>query len=129
MIALDTNILTRLWYGEAEVLRRLATLSESELSIPVVVLEEVLRGRLNAVRKAEAGQGRWTLARCYDLLTRSYADLRSFHILPYTDDCDRLMQTWKEQRVRVASETFVSEAHGLPFRQRLQRRRQCFGSG
>ena len=103
MIALDTNILTRLWYGEPEVLRRLATFSESELSIPVVVLEEVLRGRLNAVRKSEAGQGNWSLARCYDLLTRSYADLRSFQILPYTDNCDRLMQTWKEQRIRVAT--------------------------
>ena len=48
MIALDTNILTRLWYGEAEVLRGLATFPESELAIPVVVLEEVLRGRFNA---------------------------------------------------------------------------------
>jgi tRNA(fMet)-specific endonuclease VapC len=103
MIALDTNILTRLWFGEAEVVRRLAAFHESELAVPVVVLEEILRGRLNAIRQAEGGQSRWPLPRCYDLLSRSYADLRCFRILPYTEDSDALVQTWKQQRIRVAT--------------------------
>ncbi len=104
MVALDTNILTRFWYGEPDIVRRIAALPASELSVPVVVLEEVLRGRLDAIRKAESGQSRLSLARGYELLGRSYADLRCFRLMPYSDECDSLIQDWRRQRLRVGTQ-------------------------
>ena len=34
MVALDTNIITRFWYGEPDIVRRIAALPASDLSIP-----------------------------------------------------------------------------------------------
>jgi tRNA(fMet)-specific endonuclease VapC len=74
-----------------------------EQAIPVVAAEEILRGRLNAIRQAEAGKLRLTVARAYDLLRESLSDFRRLLVLPYTDGAELLFQEWRKQGGRIAT--------------------------
>jgi tRNA(fMet)-specific endonuclease VapC len=102
LIALDTDVFTDAMYGEPTISARLAAVPISEQSIPVVVLEEVCRGRLNMIRQAEAGRGRMSLEKAYDSFRQSIEDARAYVVLPLTAAAVMLVAAWKRQRVRVA---------------------------
>ena len=58
MIAFDTDVLTEVLLGNAIYVARAAAIPLHEQAVPVIVIEEVMRGRLNIIRQAEAGQAR-----------------------------------------------------------------------
>ncbi len=66
-----------------------------------MVAEEVLRGRLDQVRKAEAGKAKVTLPEAYAFLAFSLDSLRGGHSLPFTTDAERLIAGWRSARIRV----------------------------
>ena len=37
-------------------------------AVPVIVIEEILRGPLHSIRQAEAGKGQLSIGRAYELL-------------------------------------------------------------
>jgi hypothetical protein len=43
--------------------------------VPVIVIEEIIRGRLNVIRQAEAGKARISLERAYELFEETLATL------------------------------------------------------
>jgi predicted nucleic acid-binding protein len=55
MIAFDTDVLTEILLGNAAFVARAAAIPMREQAVPVIVLEEIIRGRLNVIRQAEAG--------------------------------------------------------------------------
>ncbi len=55
MKAFDTDILTEILAGNPAYAERIANVPLEEQSAPLVAIEEVLRGRLNVIRQAEAG--------------------------------------------------------------------------
>jgi len=57
MNAFDADVLSDILQGEPSLSQRAAPIPIQEQSVPIVVIEEILRGRLNAIRKAEAGKG------------------------------------------------------------------------
>lgn len=100
MKAFDTDILTELLLGNPTYAERLAGVAPDEQMIPVVVIEEVVRGRLNAIRQAEAKKGRITIDQAYRLFEQTIVDLNSVQILPYSADAEALFNDWRAKRVK-----------------------------
>lgn len=103
MIAFDSDILSELLHRVPEFVERADAISAEEQSLPIVTVEEVLRGRLSAVRRAEAGRGRISLERAYRHLQDVIEDVQEFHILPYTSTAEALFQEWRSQKIRIGT--------------------------
>jgi predicted nucleic acid-binding protein len=58
MKAFDTDILTEILTGNAAYAERLASVPVAEQAAPIIVVEEIIRGRLNTIRQAQAGKAR-----------------------------------------------------------------------
>ena len=115
MIALDTDILTLVLYGDAAVTARLNTVPIVEQGVPIVVLDELLRGRLAAIRQSEAGRGA-KLTDAYELLRRTLDDTRKYELLSFTLPAEQLFANWKRQKLKVGSKDLrisaICVAHG-----------------
>jgi tRNA(fMet)-specific endonuclease VapC len=101
LIALDTDIFTEVLYGDPAMVARLAAVPIREQSLPIIVLEEVIRGRFSVIRQAESGRGRVTLEVAYLLFQQTVTDSKSYTILPYTAAADGLVAAWRKPRIRV----------------------------
>ncbi len=101
LIALDTDVLTDVLYGDPVLVGRLGAIPIYEQSIPIVVVEEVIRGRLNVIRQADAGRGQVSLERAYLLFQQTVTDSKSNKILPYTASSDALVAAWRKQKIRI----------------------------
>lgn len=102
MIAFDTDVLTEVLLGDATYVARAAAIPLHEQAVPVIVLEEILRGRLNIIRQAEAGRASIRLARAYELFEKTFTDFRRLRILSYTAQAESLYQEWR-QGIRLAT--------------------------
>ena len=56
MIAFDTDVVTEILLGNVAFVQRASSIPIAEQCLPVVVVEEIIRGRLNTIRQAEAGR-------------------------------------------------------------------------
>lgn len=104
MIALDTDVLSEILLGKAAYVQRLASIPEADRSIPVVALEEVLRGRLDAIRQAQAGRVNLSLTRAYEVFADAIEDTKTFSILPYTAAADTQFKQWRAAKIRVGTQ-------------------------
>ena len=68
--------------------------------MPIVVVEEIQRGRLNSIRQAEAGKGPTTLERAYALYEQTFVALRSMPLLSYTRIAEAQFQAWRQTKLR-----------------------------
>lgn len=84
MIAYDTDVLVELLKGHPTYAAKARAIPKEEQFVPIVVVEEIQRGRLNSIRQAEAGKGRLSLERAYALYEQTFAVLRSIPLLSYT---------------------------------------------
>ena len=103
MIAFDTDVLTEILLGNSVFVDRAAGIPANEQAIPVVVVEEVIRGRLNVIRRAEAGKAPVSIDLAYHLLQKTLNDFHHVQILAYTPAAESLFQQWRDQKVRVAT--------------------------
>jgi tRNA(fMet)-specific endonuclease VapC len=101
MKAFDTDVLTEILLGDLAYVTRAATIPSHEQAIPVVVIEELLRGRLHVVRQAEAGQAKVSLAQAYALFEQTLQDMHQVTVLSYTSQAEGLYQQWRQQRIRI----------------------------
>lgn len=103
MIAFDTDVLSRLLYGDRTLLARAAQLEPGEQSVPIVVLEEIMRGRLNSIRQAESKRTGTPLERAYELFERTFTRLRHVAVLPYGAAAHGQFQGWRRQKLRLST--------------------------
>ena len=103
MRAFDTDVLTEVLLGNAAYVQRAEAIPPDQQTVPILVVEEIVRGRLNAIRQAEGGKGRLTLDQAYHLFEQTLHDFRQITVLSYTPQADALFQQWREQKIRVAS--------------------------
>ena len=103
MIAFDTDVLTEVLLGGATYAARAAAIPLHKQAVPVIVIEEIMRGRLNIIRQAEAGRASISLARAYELFEDSFTDFQRLHILSYTPHAESLYQEWPQQGIRLAT--------------------------
>ena len=101
MIAFDSDVLTLIWEDVAPYTSRAALIPPAERGVPIVVAEEVLRGRLDQVRKAEAGKLKVSLPAAYDFLQFSLTALQGGIYLPFTNQAAQLVASWRAARIRV----------------------------
>jgi tRNA(fMet)-specific endonuclease VapC len=101
MTAFDTDVLTEVLLGNPTYVQRAATVPFNEQAVPIVVVEELVRGRLNTIRLAEAGKGRITIESAYEFFERTLMDLRQLAILSYTSGAELLFREWRQQKLRI----------------------------
>ena len=100
MKAFDTDILTEILSGNPAYTERIANVPPDEQAAPIVVVVELIRGRFNIIRQAEAGKARVSIDRAYLLLERSLVDLREVKILSYTEAAESQLQEWRKRKVK-----------------------------
>ncbi len=103
MIAFDTHVLTEILLGNAAFVERAAAIPAHEQAVPIIGIEEIIRGRLNVIRQAEAGRSSVSIARAYELFEETFRDFRRIHILSYTPQTESLYQQWRQQDIRIAT--------------------------
>ncbi|MEM7113161.1 MAG: type II toxin-antitoxin system VapC family toxin [Chloroflexota bacterium] len=103
MIAFDTDVLTGILLGRPNYVAQLNTIPVEEQSVPIIVVEEIMRGRLNTIRRAESGKARISLSRAYELFTTTFQDFQTLQPLPYTAEAERQFQAWRKQKIRVGT--------------------------
>ena len=101
MLALDTDLASLVNTGDPAMQARLAAIPPEERTLPVVVVEEIFRGRLAAIRAAASVRDARRLVAAYDLLTESVMFTRGFEILPYTLAAETLFEKWRKLRIRI----------------------------
>lgn len=103
MIAFDTNVLTEVMAGNASVVVRIAAIPADLQAVPVIVIEEIIRGRLNVIRQAEAGKAKISLGRAYDFFQETFSKTRRLQILAYSPLAESLYQQWRQRGIRVST--------------------------
>ena len=125
MIAFDADVLSELLCAARGYVQRAAAIQSEEHCLPVVVVEEILRGRLNEIRRAEAGKSRITLERAYVLFQDTAAQVQHFRILSYTAEAELLYQERKRQKLRIGTHDLriaaICVAHSASFISRKRR--------
>jgi tRNA(fMet)-specific endonuclease VapC len=101
MIGFDTDILSLVLRGDPVCLQKASLIPAAEQGVPIVAVEEVLRGRLNAVRQAQAGKSNLSVDETYRRLERTVVDLQHLHILSHSPQAEALMQSWRTQKIKV----------------------------
>jgi tRNA(fMet)-specific endonuclease VapC len=116
MIALDTDLFSDFLRGMGAVVARANAVPEGDRGLPVVVAAEILRGRLNIIRQAEAGRGRTTLDEAYRKFAVDLAAVGATNLLLYTAVADAKFREWRAAKVRVGTQDLriaaIAFAHG-----------------
>jgi tRNA(fMet)-specific endonuclease VapC len=103
MVAFDTDVLTEILVGNAVFVERASTIPVHEQAVPVIVIEEIVRGRLDVIRQAEAGRSKISIERAYELFEKTLNDFRRIQVLSYTPQAESLYQGWRQQRIRIST--------------------------
>lgn len=104
MTAFDTDVLTEILHADPVYVQRMGLIPPADRVIPVVAWEEILRGRLDAIRRAQAGRIRLTVERAYDFFQAALEGVHPYRILPYTTGADALFRQWKAAKIRVGAQ-------------------------
>lgn len=100
MRAFDTDILTEILLGNPAYAERLAKVPLAEQAVPIVAVEEIVRGRLNTIRQAEAAKARITVEQAYLLFEQTLDDLREVTVLSFTHRAEELLKEWRKKKIR-----------------------------
>jgi tRNA(fMet)-specific endonuclease VapC len=103
MIAFDTDVLTGIMRGNPNLIARLEEIPLYQQTVPVIVIEEIIRGRLNVIRQAEAGKAKISITYAYTLFEMTFQDFQRLPILSYTAEADAIFQEWRRQKIRVST--------------------------
>jgi tRNA(fMet)-specific endonuclease VapC len=103
VIAFDTDVLTAILLGNPALMERAAAIPVREQAVPVIVIEEIMRGRLNVIRQAEAGRANVRIAHAYELFEETFTDFHRIQLLSYPSQADALYQQWRQQGIRIAT--------------------------
>src|SRR6266852_1201368 len=100
MKAFDTDILTQILRGNPRYADRVALIPIAEQALSILAAEEVLRGRLNTIRQAEAGKAKITIEQAYHFFEQTLGDIRQLTVLSYLPQAEVQYQAWRKQKLR-----------------------------
>src|SRR5258708_15776145 len=106
MKAFDTDILTEILTGNPAYAERIENVSVDEQAATIIGVEEIIRGRLNTIRQAEAAKARVTIEKAYLLFEQTLDDLRELKILSFTKEADELLKEWRKKKIRGSTHDF-----------------------
>ena len=115
MNAFDTDVFTNIFYEDVVATTMMGTMDVESLYLPIVVIEEVIRGRFSAIRRAEASKSSAALCQAYLNLQRSLELTTRFKTLPYTEEAEALFLTWRQAKIRIGTPDLriaaIAQAH------------------
>ena len=103
MNAFDTDIFSEILLGNAAYVSRLSFIPADQQAIPIIVAEEIFRGRLNVIRQAEAAKSKISIDLAYQLFEETIRDLRRLQILSYTSEAETTYQRWRDASIRIST--------------------------
>lgn len=103
MIVFDTDVLVEILKGNPRYVDRARQHVDTAQAVPVIVIEEIYRGRLSAIRRAESGQGAVGVVRAYELFERTHRDFLGRRVLPYNEAAHQRFLEWRATKVKVAT--------------------------
>jgi tRNA(fMet)-specific endonuclease VapC len=103
MIAFDADVLTDILAGHPLFTERAAQIPVHEQAVPIVVIEEILRARLNSIRQAEAAKSKITVVRAYEFFEETLNAFRQVTILPHSRAAEALYQQWRSEKIRLGT--------------------------
>lgn len=103
MIAFDTDVLSLIHAGNATFVQRADALADRDHAVPVVVLQELIRGRLNAIRLVEAGRAKFDLEWAYRQFEITLAIPQTLTVLSFTASADARVAQWKSEAIRIGT--------------------------
>jgi tRNA(fMet)-specific endonuclease VapC len=101
MNAFDADVLTLILQGDSECVRKASLIPILEQGVPVVVIEEILRGRLNTIRQAQAGKSKLSIDQAYRLLELAIVDFQNLKVLSHTPQAEVQVKDWRKQKIRI----------------------------
>ncbi len=101
MKGFDSDILTLLLLGDPVCLQKAALIPVAEQGVPIVAIEDVLRGRLDAIRQAQAGKSKLSVDETYRRFEKTIVCLRPLEILTHTAHAEALMQSWRKKKIKA----------------------------
>lgn len=104
MIALDSDIYSLYLYGNESIMSKMEQRHHEIIALPIIVVEEVIRGRFKMIRQAQADTRREKLLSAYERLAFAVNTCAAFPLLAYSADADALCQQWKKQKIRVPTQ-------------------------
>ncbi len=104
MTAFDSDVFTLITQGHESYRVRLSQIAVGEQAIPLVVLEESIRGRLNSIRKAETAKQQQKIVSAYDRFFEVIADSHRYRVLPYTIAAHALFTAWRTAKIRIGTQ-------------------------
>src|ERR1700733_3809530 len=99
MKAFDTDVLTAIWEGNAIYVRRVTAIPLDEQAVPILVAEEIVRGRLSIIRKAESAKASIGIERAYHLFHKTLLAISHVKLLSYNAQAEALFQDWRKQKI------------------------------
>jgi len=103
MTVFDTDVFVEILLGNPRFVDRATAIPANQQSITIVTVEEILRGRLHAIRQAEAGKSPISIPQAYNFLEQSVDDFQRLTVLPYSQKADSIFLDWRKQKVRVST--------------------------
>ena len=100
MKAFDTDILTEILAGNPAYAERIANVPLVEQAAPLIAVEEIIRGRLNIIRQAEAGKARITIEQAYLLFEETLEDIRELKVLSFNPQAEELAKEWRKKKIK-----------------------------
>ncbi len=104
MMAFDTDVLSLILLGQANYLRKFEAVTVKQRFATIVNCEEVLRGRLHAIRSAEATKKADLLMLKYELLHSSLDQLGKLQVLSCNQRAHDLFSQWRAAKVRIGTQ-------------------------
>lgn len=116
MTAFDTDVFTDIAKRVPQVIARAGSVPPDERFVPIVVVEEALRGQLATVRLAQAASGRIKLEQAYTYLEETLRAVKDIHVLSFTNIADTLFVAWRAAKLKVGIQDLriaaICVAHG-----------------
>jgi tRNA(fMet)-specific endonuclease VapC len=103
MTAFDTDVLSDILRGVPALVARASLIEAVRQVVPIVVVEEMIRGRFATIRQAEAAKGKISLPEAYDLFNQSFRALAAFQTLHYNAAADKMVESFRRGKIRVGT--------------------------
>lgn len=98
---LDTDHLSLQQRGHSLLNARLSSLPDSDISVTIVSIEEVIRGRLSQIRESKT---ELKFIEAYRRFEKDFRWLNQFQILDYSQQASQEFEQLRAQKIRIGSQ-------------------------
>jgi len=102
MTIFDTDVLSEILRGNTSIIRRATVVPRAGQAISVVTAEEIVRGRLQAIREAQSRRDPTALVIAYGRFAETVDALKRVRIVRHSEAAESQFAAWRAARIKVA---------------------------